>query len=46
MVRPGFVFAASTIVGARSALITSGLTVTPCGTPGPRIWSGTRIDSS
>ena len=46
MTRPGFAFAASTIVGARSALIARSLTVTPCGMPGPRIWSGTRIDSS
>ena len=46
MTRPGCAFAASTIVGARSALIARSLTVSPCGMPGPRIWSGTRIDSS
>ena len=44
--RPGFAFATSTIVGARSALIDRSLTFTPRGMPGPRIRSGTRIDSS
>ena len=46
MAWPGFAFATSTSVGARSALITRGPTFTPCGMPGPRIRSGTRIDSS
>ena len=46
MTKRGFAFATSTIVGARSALIDSLLTFTPRGIPGPRIWSGTRIDSS
>ena len=46
MSRPGVTPAASTIVGARSALITRGSIVTPGGCPGPRISSGTRIDSS
>ena len=39
-------FAASRIVGERSALIAISSTSTPFGTPGPRISSGTRIASS
>ena len=35
MTRPGLAFAASTIVGARSALIARSSTLTPCGMPGP-----------